>query len=783
MKCLILAGGRGERLWPLSRKNYPKQFIEIQKNHSVFQETVARNIPYCDEFIIVTNYEYRFIIENQMKVFQGITYRCIYEEQPHKTTAAIMLACLSLQPSEYVFVVAADHLIDTGFESNDEGYSYKDAIIKAKEFASDGKIALFGAANQEPDSKFGYIKVSEDSTIIEKFIEKPGRKEISELKKAKGIYRNLGMILFQNGSFQKEVKHLRPEISVQCQTAFKSKQQTGSDTFYPFEIQRIIEPIAIEKSILENSDRSELVRVGYSWQDIGSLEDLTKTDCESFGLSIENDCSNSVVINQSARKAVVVNELDNVLVVNTDDAVYVGRFGKSGDLKYILHDNSELDYFSEKGTVFYRPWGYYEQLIEEKNYRIRRVYLFPGKTIYEHKHEYRSENWTVVNGTAQITLDGVSKTYIVKDNIDIPNGVNHQISNIGDDVVIFVETAVGEILHGDDIISIPVNDLNETQLGYKQEPMIKLSPAFKDYLWGGTKLRDIYHKPCDYDIIAESWELSAHEAGQSIVASGKHKGQKFGDYLNAVGKDVLGWKCSPLQSFPLLIKFIDAKGNLSVQVHPDDDYALVNENQYGKNEMWYVIDSEPGAGLYVGFNRDVSREEVEERVKNNTIMEVLNFYPTKPGDVFFIPAGTVHAIGAGNLICEIQQSSNCTYRLYDYDRRDKFGNPRELHLQKALDVLNFNKYTVTEPEKETSSDGSVLVRCKYFESTLYEVENKINIPLENDRFCSVVCIKGEGSLQIADMSMGIKAGESVFVPAQKETLSVSGKMSVVLSNI
>ena len=273
MKCLILAGGRGERLWPLSRKNYPKQFIEIQKNHSVFQETVARNIPYCDEFIIVTNYEYRFIIENQMKVFQGITYRCIYEEQPHKTTAAIMLACLSLQPSEYVFVVAADHLIDTGFESNDEGYSYKDAIIKAKEFASDGKIALFGAANQEPDSKFGYIKVSEDSTIIEKFIEKPGRKEISELKKAKGIYRNLGMILFQNGSFQKEVKHLRPEISVQCQTAFKSKQQTGSDTFYPFEIQRIIEPIAIEKSILENSDRSELVRVGYSWQDIGSLEE------------------------------------------------------------------------------------------------------------------------------------------------------------------------------------------------------------------------------------------------------------------------------------------------------------------------------------------------------------------------------------------------------------------------------------------------------------------------------------------------------------------------------
>ena len=764
MKCIILAGGRGERLWPLSRKNYPKQFIEIQKNHSVFQETVARNIPYCDEFIIVTNYEYRFIISNQMKAFQGITYRCIYEEQPHKTTAAIMLACLSLQPSEYIFVVAADHLIDTASDCNQTGCSYKEAILKAKESAFGGSIVLFGAVDQEPDSKFGYIRTVGDNCTVTGFIEKPVKKEILDLKKTDSVYRNLGMLLFQNGSFQNEVKKLQPEIFVQCRTAFDSQQKAGKDTFYPFEVQRIIEPVSIEKSILERSGALQLVKAGYKWQDIGSLEDLTKTEFESYGLSIENDCANSIII-------------------NTDDAVYVGRFGKSADLKYILHDNPELDYFSEKGTTFYRSWGYYEQLIEEKNYRIRRVYLFPGKTIYEHKHGHRSENWTVVNGTAQITLDGVTRTYHIKDNIDIPIGVNHQISNIGDDVVVFVETAVGEILHGDDTISASVSDINETQLGYKQEPMIKLSPAFKDYLWGGTKLRDIYHKPCDYDIIAESWELSAHEAGQSIVATGKHKGEKFGDYLEAVGKDVLGWKCSPLQAFPLLIKFIDAKGNLSVQVHPDDDYALEKENQYGKNEMWYVIDSEPGSGLYVGFNRDVSREEVEERVKNNTIMDVLNFYPTKPGDVFFIPAGTVHAIGAGNLICEIQQSSNCTYRLYDYDRRDKFGNPRELHIPKALDVLNFNKYIVTEPEKETSSDGSVLVRCKYFESTLYEVDDKIKISLENDRFYSIVCIKGEGCMQIADMSMDVKAGESVFVPAQNGILIVSGKISVVINHI
>ena len=199
--------------------------------------------------------------------------------------------------------------------------------------------------------------------------------------------------------------------------------------------------------------------------------------------------------------------------------------------------------------------------------------------------------------------------------------------------------------------------------------------------------------------------------------------------------------------------------------------------------MWYVIDSEPGAGLYVGFNRDVSREEVSRRVRDNTIMEVLNFYPTKPGDVFFIPAGTVHAIGAGNLICEIQQSSNCTYRLYDYDRRDKFGNPRELHLEKALDVLNFKKYEPQSFGKETDGTGTVLVRCKYFESTLYEVSGEISVSLDIDRFHSVVCIKGSGQLRIGEFIMDIKAGESVFVPAQKESLVVSGKLSIVLSYI
>ncbi len=306
------------------------------------------------------------------------------------------------------------------------------------------------------------------------------------------------------------------------------------------------------------------------------------------------------------------------------------------------------------------------------------------------------------------------------------------------------------------------------------DPIVKLSPAFKDYLWGGTKLRDIYHKPCDFDIIAESWELSAHPDGTSVIASGQYKGMLFTEYLEKIGSSALGTKYDANKDFPLLIKLIDAKQNLSVQVHPDDAYALQHENGYGKTEMWYVIDAEPGAGLYVGFDRDVSREEVAQRIKDNTIMEVLDFHPTKPGDVFFIPAGTVHAIGAGNLICEIQQSSNSTYRLYDYDRRDKFGNPRELHLDKALDVLNYHKY---EPIPFAGK-----VSCKYFNVSFVDVEGKQQIKLTNESFYSITCIKGSGNLAMGE-TMSINSGETVFIPATDSILNIEGNLSIVISKM
>lgn len=765
MKCLVLAGGMGERLWPLSRRNFPKQFIKVQKNHSIFQETIARNIPYCDEFIIITNYEHQAIIANQMEAFQGLPYRCVFEEAPRKTTAAVVLSCLDLQPSEYIFVVASDHLIDTGECC---GLNYKDSVLKGKEYAAKGNMVLFGKKTDEINEGYGYF-------VDSAFYEKPDKQTAKQLS-SQDVYQNLGLLMFQNGTLLNEMNRWQSDILKQCRSAYERRTVLPEGTLYKKEVLDFITPVSIEKSILEKTDRIKVIVTGYDWTDVGSLEDLSKTEYETEGVGIQNECTDTVILNQSVDQAVVVNGLDDVLVVNTSDAVYVGKRGKSPLLKKILHNNPELESYSDKGIITYRQWGHYETICEEKLYRVRRVTILPGKTIYEHKHEERKENWTVIQGSALITLNGNSSLYSSGDNIDIVSGTLHQISNASEEELVLIETATGEVLHGGDIHSTGVTNVTETDLGLQIDPIVKLLPSYKDYIWGGTKLRDIYDKKCDYDTIAESWELSAHPSGNSIIASGKHKGLSFSQYLETVGKSVLGWKC--MQGFPLLVKFIDARENLSVQVHPDDDYALENENEYGKNELWYVIDSEPGSGLYVGFSKDVDKAEVEKRVKDNTILDILNFYETKPGDVFFIPAGTVHAIGAGNLICEIQQSSNCTYRLYDFNRRDKFGNLRELHLKKALDVLNYRKYEPVELEHEDDK-----IRCKYFEVEVLDTDEEENISLKDDSFCSVSCIKGYGQLNINNHEEEVKAGDSFFIPAVNSQLHIKGNLSVILTRI
>lgn len=314
---------------------------------------------------------------------------------------------------------------------------------------------------------------------------------------------------------------------------------------------------------------------------------------------------------------------------------------------------------------------------------------------------------------------------------------------------------------------------------------IKLLPAFKDYLWGGTKLKTDFGKKSDLDIVAESWELSTHKDGQSVVAAGPDAGLTLSEYIDKHGEGILGSNAQKFDYFPILIKLIDAKDNLSIQVHPSDDYALKNEGEYGKTEMWYVLDANEGASLYYGFKSEITKDEFEERINNNTLLDVLNKVEVHKGDMFFIESGTVHAIGKGIVICEIQQNSNTTYRVYDYDRRDANGNPRELHIKKAIDVSNLapedQNRSASETVEHEGFSVTRLAKCKYFTVDKVEVDSQAALTVSPDSFKSIIVTDGSGVLTFDGESVDINKGDSIFIPAQDAEYSVSGKCELIIS--
>ncbi len=308
---------------------------------------------------------------------------------------------------------------------------------------------------------------------------------------------------------------------------------------------------------------------------------------------------------------------------------------------------------------------------------------------------------------------------------------------------------------------------------------IRLTPAFKDYLWGGRRLIEEFGKKCELDIAAESWELSTHPDGSSTILGGDFDGMLFKDFIEKYGNVVLGNNALKFDRFPVLIKFIDAKDNLSVQVHPDDKYALEKDGEFGKTEMWYIMESNEGSSLYYGFNREITREEFLDRIKNNTLLEVLNKVPVKRGDVFFIEAGTVHAIGDGIMICEIQQNSNATYRVYDYDRRDKNGNPRELHIEKAADVSNL----APAKKQEFPGGSDTLAECKYFTVKKADVKGEKAFTVTKDSFVSVIVTDGSGKLIMNGETTEFKRGDSIFIPAQEAEFIASGACQLILTTV
>lgn len=315
--------------------------------------------------------------------------------------------------------------------------------------------------------------------------------------------------------------------------------------------------------------------------------------------------------------------------------------------------------------------------------------------------------------------------------------------------------------------------------------ILKLKPAFKDYIWGGTRLRDDFGKECDFDKVAESWELSCHKDGSSVVAEGEFAGLTLAEYIEKSGKGVLGSDCGKFENFPILIKLIDAKDNLSVQVHPNNDYAMRVEGEYGKTEMWYIVDCDPGATLLYGFKHEISKDEFAQRIADNTLLEVTNAVPVKKGDVFFIEAGTLHAIGKGILIAEIQQNSNTTYRIYDYGRVGNDGKPRELHVEKAKDVTALcpaKAYPETPVEKMDGYTSKLLSSCDYFTTYALDVTDKAVLDADEKSFNSILILEGEGQI-VGDDVVKFRKGDSIFVAAGTGKYAIDGACKAILTKV
>ena len=308
----------------------------------------------------------------------------------------------------------------------------------------------------------------------------------------------------------------------------------------------------------------------------------------------------------------------------------------------------------------------------------------------------------------------------------------------------------------------------------KNRPLL-LRPVGKDYLWGGSRLNDDFEKNIPLAPLAETWECSTHPDGQSSVSGGDFDGKTLAEVLK-IHPEYLGLRHRGEKELPLLIKFIDAKQDLSIQVHPADDLAKKRHNSMGKTEMWYVVDADKGAKLRSGFSEQITPKEYKERVLNNTITDVLQEYEIKPGDVFFLPAGRVHSIGAGAFIAEIQQTSDITYRIYDFNRKDANGKTRELHTDLAREAINYEVLDDYRTKYEAVKDEPVeLVACPYFTTSVYDMTEEISCDYsELDSFVIFICM--EGACKIKDNEgneLKVGAGESILLPATTQDVTIT----------
>lgn len=315
--------------------------------------------------------------------------------------------------------------------------------------------------------------------------------------------------------------------------------------------------------------------------------------------------------------------------------------------------------------------------------------------------------------------------------------------------------------------------------------ILKLKPVLKDYIWGGERLKKDFGFESDLERVAEGWMLSCHKDGKNTVDGGEYDGLTLDCVIEKAGRErLVGTRSLDFPYFPVLIKLIDAKDNLSIQVHPDNEYAQRVEGEFGKTEIWYVLDAAEGAQLIYGFKKEITSEEFGKAIENNTLTDVLNTVNVKKGDLFFIEAGTVHAIGKGVLIAEIQQNSNSTYRVYDYGRVGADGKPRELHIKKAVDVSVTKppKYDIKpmgKPMDKGNYVSTLLTQCDLFTVNHYDVKSILQLKTDEKSFNHILVTDGSGTINGREL----KKGDSFFVPANYGEYEIDGICELIITNI
>ena len=316
---------------------------------------------------------------------------------------------------------------------------------------------------------------------------------------------------------------------------------------------------------------------------------------------------------------------------------------------------------------------------------------------------------------------------------------------------------------------------------------IKFVPYLKTVIWGGDRIASYKNLDTDLRNIGESWDISGLEGKESVVADGEYKGMKLHQLVALLKGDLVGQRVYDEYgaTFPLLVKIIDAKSNLSLQVHPDEETSRRLYNSPGKTEMWYIIDADDSAKIYSGFSRKITPDEYERRVSDNSLMDVVACYDSKPGDLFYLPAGRIHAIGAGNLLAEIQVASDITYRIYDYGRIDKDGKPRELHTELARGTIDYSVEDSYITPYDHSLHGEIpLIDCRYFNVKRVISDDEIRIDCSQDSFTIVVCIDGCADILCDNKTaVSVKSGETTLIPAVVSSFDVVGKSTLLIVTV